>query len=76
MVPIPFNFCEAVPIPINHSNAVIGAVQVAVQKIKTWTEIGAILVTIWESKTRKVLIPFIPPLCRRDGAVLMVLQKR
>ena len=31
---MPFNFNEAVPIPINHSIAVIGAVQVAVPKNK------------------------------------------
>ncbi len=45
-VPILINFRESVPIPINRSVAEIGAVQVSLneKKIKTWAEIGAVLV--------------------------------
>lgn len=39
------NFNGAVPIPINHNIAVIGAAQVAIneKETKTWAEIGAVL---------------------------------
>ena len=55
---MPISSNEAVPIPINHSFAVIGAVQVAIQKIKTWTEIGAVLANIPKKKmkARTVLV--------------------
>jgi len=52
MVPIPFNFYEVVPIPINYSFAVIGAVQVAIQRIRTRTEIGAIPTTLYVKESR------------------------